>query len=81
MHAMAETDPLQQVSHIFAIIIDALTYDAQGQRHVFPGCQVIEQAEILEDNADAASQLCPLLCRYTADVLIEHLDLAVGGMQ
>ena len=57
MHAVAEPDPLQQVGHVLLVVGDALAGDAQRHGHVFPGGHVVEQAEVLEHDADAAAQL------------------------
>ena len=57
VHAVAEADPLQEIRHVLPVVVDSLADDAQGQRDVLPGRQMVEQAEILEHDADAAAQL------------------------
>ena len=51
-HAVAEPDPLQQLDHLAAIARLVAPDDAQRQRDVLVGREVIEQAEILEHDAD-----------------------------
>ncbi len=55
--ALAKTDPAEQVGHVVAIVRFALAHDPQGERHVLPGGQVVEQPEILENDADPPPEL------------------------
>ena len=55
--AVAKPDPAQQIGHVLAIVGLLLAHHAQGQRHVLPGGEMVEQAEILEHDADAAPKL------------------------
>ena len=57
MHAVAEPDPAQQLVDVLAIVASSLAHDAQRQRDVLVGGQVVEQAEILEHDADPPPQL------------------------
>ena len=57
MHAVAEADPLQKIRHVLAVIVESLADDAQRKRDVLPGRQMVEQAEVLEHDADAAPEL------------------------
>ena len=78
VHAIAQPDPLQQVGHVLLVVGDALAGDAQRHGHVLPGRHVIEQAEVLEHDADAAAQLGALGGVYAADVLAQHVNLPAG---
>ena len=55
-HALAEADPVQQLDHLVAIASLVAPDHAQRQGDVLVGGHVIEQAEILEHDADAAAQ-------------------------
>jgi hypothetical protein len=54
--ALAEPDPFQQFEHVGLVGALVLAAHAQRQRDILIGGQMIEQAEILEDDADAAAQ-------------------------
>ena len=56
VHAVAEADPAQELDHVGAIARFLLAEDAERQGDVLEGRQVVEQAEILEDDADAAAE-------------------------
>ncbi len=71
MHAVAEADPLQKICHILPVVGNALADDAQGKGDVLPRRQVVEQAEVLEHDADAPAQLRALGRGDAADVLVE----------
>ena len=63
VHALAEADPFQQLDHVGAIARLLAAAHTQRQRDVLVGRQVVEQAEILEDDADAPAQQRQLLAR------------------
>ena len=67
--AVAEADPAQQIGDVLAVVGLLLAHDPQGQRDVLPGGQMIEQAEILEHDADAAPELGPGAGAELGDVL------------
>ena len=52
MHALAETDPVQKLHHLGAVARFLLAAHAQRKRDVFIGRQMVEQPEILKDDAD-----------------------------
>ena len=54
---IGQPHPAQQVHDIGAVICLAFSGDSQRQRHIVVGCQMIEQAELLEHHADAAAQM------------------------
>jgi hypothetical protein len=76
VHAVAEPHPLQEIGHILLVVGDALAGHPQRHRHVLPGGHVVEQAKVLEHDADTAPQLCAPRRRHPADVLAEHVDPA-----
>jgi hypothetical protein len=56
-----------------------LTEDAQGQGRVFVGCEVVEQAEFLENHADPAAKRGKVLSRQPCGIDPEHRDPAGRG--
>src|SRR3546814_17092377 len=50
---MLEADPGQELRHVAPDVALAHAGDAQGQRHIVHGGEMIDQAEILEHDADA----------------------------
>ena len=81
MHAIAETHPFQKLGHILLVIALLFAEHAEGKRHVFPGRQVIEQAEILEHDADAAAQIRPLRRRILGNISAEEIDKSAAWPQ
>ena len=53
---LAQSDPGQQLLHVLAVVADAPAGQPQGQRDIVERGQMIEQAEFLEHDADAAAQ-------------------------
>src|SRR5580704_11204506 len=80
-HAIAETDPLQQLDHLRPVLGLVLADDAQRQRHVLVGGHVVEQAKILEHQADAAAQGGAAVLGQRRRILVEHGDQAAGRTQ
>ena len=76
VHAVAKPHPLQQIGHVLLVVRHPLAGNPQRHGHIVPGGHVVEQAEILEDDADAAAQLRAPRRRHAADVLAQHMDLA-----
>src|SRR5579872_2031437 len=72
--AFAEPDPLQQLDHLGAIFGFVTAEDAQRQRYVLVSGHVIEQAKVLEHDADAAAQGSAAVLGQRRCVLIEHRD-------
>src|SRR5947209_3462375 len=56
VHAVAEADPAQKLDDLAAIRGIVAALHAQGQRDILVSGEMIEQAEILEDDADAAPE-------------------------
>src|SRR5919201_559168 len=57
MHPIAETHPLQQVSDVLLVVGKTPADHAQRERNILPRCQVVDQTEILEHDADAPPEL------------------------
>jgi hypothetical protein len=53
-----------------------LTQHPQRQGHVLERRQMIEQPELLEDNADMPAHLQQAILRQIADILAKHRHLA-----
>ena len=81
MHAVAEADPLQKICDVLLVIGNAFSHDPQGQCDVLPRRQVIEQAKVLEHDADAPAQLRAFCARDTAHILIEEVNFAARWVQ
>ena len=81
MHAFAKPDPVQELFDLGAIGGLLLAAHAERQRHILIGRHVIEQAEILENDADPAAQQRHFLGRDRRDILAEHGDQAARRFQ
>src|SRR5262249_36028837 len=57
IHALAEPDPSQEIDLLAAIARFLPAHDAERQCHVLIGRHVVEQAEILQHDADALAQI------------------------
>ncbi len=77
---LSQADPVDQFLHdlVDPISIHAVG-DLQRQRHVLLRREVVEQAEILEDHADPASQHGDIPCRHVLHVVTEHPHQAPAG--
>src|SRR5215510_4168770 len=80
-HAVAEPDPVQQLGDLVAVAVLAAAQDAQRQSHVLERRHVVEQAEILEHDADAAAQGGQRVLAQAADVMTEQADEAAAGLE
>ena len=81
MHAITQADPLQEVRDVFAVVGDLFADDAEREGDIFPSRQVVEEAEVLEYNANATAQLRALGGGNLTNVLVEHVDLAPRGVE
>ena len=66
---VAKSDPAKQVGHVVAVIPLFLAHDPQGKGYVLPGRKVVEQAEILKNDPNAASEPRAPLGRKLPDIL------------
>src|SRR5208282_1047762 len=73
-HAFAETDPLQQFDNLGPVSGLILAEHAQRQRHVLVSGHVVEETEVLEDEADPASQRRTAILAERRGILVEHRD-------
>src|SRR4029078_12202539 len=74
--AVAQPDPMQQLGDLAAIACLAAALYPQRDRNVLERRHVVEQAEILEHDADAPSQPREAILVEGGDVLIKHADQA-----
>ena len=81
MHALAEADPTEQFDDLVAITRLVASLNAQRQRDVFVGGEVVEQAKILEDDADAAAQGRDRVFVERGDIAAEQTDEAARRLQ
>ena len=73
-HTLAKTNPLQQLDDLGPVFGFVLAEHAQRQRHVLVGGHMVEQPEVLEDDADAAAQGGAAILAQRRGVLVEHRD-------
>src|SRR4029077_6076160 len=81
VHPLAESDPLQEFDDLAAIAGFFLAQHAERQRHILISGQMIEQAKILEDNANAAAQRGAVVLRQRGGVAIEHGNQAARRLE
>ena len=81
VHALAQADPLQQFDDFGAIGVLLLAEHAKRQRDVLVCGQMIEQAEILEHDADAAAQRRAAVLGQGGGIVIEHRDQAARRLE
>ena len=80
VHAVAEADPAEELDHVGAVARLVVAEDAERQRDVLEGGQVVEQAEILEDDADPPAHAPAVrLARDLGDVPVEDGDQAAAS--
>ena len=72
---------MQQLGNLLAIAPLVAPDDAQRQRDILEGRQVIEQAEILEHDADPAPQSGKRVLVERDDVAIEQGDQPAGRLE
>jgi hypothetical protein len=65
---------LQQVDHLAAIAGFFPAHHAERQRHVLIGRHVVEQAKILQHDADLLAHVRDLILAEQRDVLAEQVD-------
>ncbi len=79
--AFAKPDPFQQLQHIGLVGTLVLAAHPQRQGHILVGRQMVEEAELLEDDADAPAHQRQLLARNIRDIAAKHADQAAGRLQ
>ena len=77
--AVGEADPVEHVRHRLLELAFAHPGHAQRQRDVVERRQVVQQAELLEHDADTPTQLWSVGGRQRTDVLAEEADQAPRG--
>src|SRR3979411_1692496 len=81
IHSLAETDPFQQIDDLLAIARFLAAHHPERQRHVFVSGHVIEQAKVLQHDADPLAQIGDLILAEQRDVMTEQIDQAAGRPQ
>src|SRR3984957_689408 len=81
IHAFAEADPFQEIDDLLAIARFFPTHHPERQRHVFVSSHVIEQAEVLQHDADPLAQVRDLVLAEQRDVVAEQVDQPAGRPQ
>ena len=75
-----EADELERLGHGRLDEAARLADDPQGERDVLEDRLVRQQPEVLEDDAEVAAEVGHLAARDRAEVLPEHVDLALRGL-
>src|SRR5215216_3081425 len=78
-HAVAEPDPVQELGDFVAVALFAPAHHAERQRHVLESGEMIEQAEILEHDADPAAQGGDRILAQAGDVVTEQIHQPTRG--
>ena len=73
-HALAETDPAQQFHHLVAKTLFVAPKHSERQRDVLVGGHMVEQPEVLKDEADAPPQRRERILAEHRDVVPEQRD-------
>ena len=81
VHLVAEADPAQKLDHLGAIARLVAAHHAQRQGDVLVGRQVVEQAEVLEHDADPPPQRGDLVLAERRRILAEDVDRAARRLQ
>src|ERR1700694_356119 len=81
IHSLAETHPFQEIDDLLAIARFLAAHHPERQRHVFVSCHVIEQAKVLQYDADPLTQIGDLILAQQRDVMAEQIDQAAGRTQ
>src|SRR6202171_1614130 len=81
IHPLAEADPFQEIADLLAIAGFLAAHHPERQRHGFVSGHVIEQAKVLQHDADALAQVGDLILAEQRDVLAEQIDQAAGRPQ
>src|SRR3979411_484361 len=81
IHSSAETDPLQQIDDLLAIARFLAAHDPERQRHVLVSRHVIEQAKVLQHDADPLAQVGDRILAEQRDVMAEQIDQPAGRPQ
>src|SRR5258707_6429592 len=81
VHARAETDPFQEIDDLLAIAGFRAAHHPERQRHVFVSGHVIEQAKVLQHDADPLAQARDLVLAEQRDVVAEQIDQPAGRPQ
>src|SRR5581483_302697 len=78
IHALAESDPFQQVDDFLPIARFFLADHTKRQRHVLVGGHVIQEPKILQHDSNSLAQIGDLVLAEQRDILAEKIDQAPG---
>src|SRR5882757_9370497 len=81
IHSLAETDPFQEIDDLLAIAGFLAAHHPERQRHVFVSGHVIEQAKVLQHDADPLAQIGNLILAEQRNVMAEQIDEATRRPQ
>ena len=74
VHPVAKSHPFQELGDVLRVIALLAARDPQGKRHILPGRQMIEQPEVLKNDADPASEVRALRRRILGNIPSEKMD-------
>src|SRR6516165_6950588 len=80
-HPLAQPYPVQELHHLLAIALLGAPHHAERQRHVLIGGHVIEQAKVLEHDADAPAQRRQRVLAQGRHIVAEQRDETTRGAQ
>src|SRR5215813_12182691 len=78
---LSESDPVQQLGHLFVVTVLFATEDAQWERHVIEGGEMVEQPKILEHHPDAPPQHRERISAQAGRIVIEQRDQSPGRLE
>src|SRR5271168_4279931 len=81
MHALAESDPMEQFDDFSAIAGFVAALDTQRQSDVLISGEMIEQAKILKDDADPAPETGERILVEASGIVAEEADETARRLQ
>ena len=81
IHPLAQTDPFQEIDDLLAIARFVPPHHPERQRHVFVSGHVIQQAKVLQHDADPLAQIGDFILAEQRDVMTEQVDEAARRPQ
>jgi hypothetical protein len=79
MHPVAEPYPFEEFRDIFLVITLMAAHDAERKRNILPGGEMIEEAEILKNDSDAAPEVGSLSGRILGYISSEKVYKSARG--
>ena len=81
MHPVAQTNPLQKVCDVLLVFLLPFATDPERERNILPGCEMVEQSEVLEYDADPSPQAGAFGRIDIADFLVEQFDVSTRWLK